>query len=55
MNKEELKKLLPHREPMLLLDEAELVGDEAHGKDHDYGRRVLFAGTFSGKTRSSPA
>ena len=27
MNKEELKKLLPHREPMLLLDEAELVGD----------------------------
>ena len=25
MNKEELKKLLPHREPMLLLDEAELV------------------------------
>ena len=28
MNKEELKKLLPHREPMLLLDEAELVGDE---------------------------
>ena len=32
MNKEELKKLLPHREPMLLLDEAELVGDEAHGK-----------------------
>ena len=32
MNKEELKELLPHREPMLLLDEAELVGDEAHGK-----------------------
>ena len=33
MNKEELKELLPHREPMLLLDEAELVGDEAHGKN----------------------
>ena len=49
MNKEELKKLLPHREPMLLLDEAELVGDEAHGKHHDYGRRVLFVGAFSGK------
>ena len=32
MNKEELKELLPHREPMLLLDEAELVGDEARGK-----------------------
>ena len=24
MNREELKKILPHREPMLLIDEAEL-------------------------------
>ena len=29
MNREEIKRVLPHREPMLLLDEAELVGDEA--------------------------
>ena len=31
MNREELKKLLPHREPMLLLDEAYLTDDEACG------------------------
>ena len=27
MNREELKKILPHREPMLLVDEAELTGE----------------------------
>lgn len=27
MNREELKKYLPHREPMLLVDEAEIVGE----------------------------
>ena len=32
MNREEIKRVLPHREPMLLLDEAELVGDEARGR-----------------------
>ena len=31
MNKEEIKGILPHREPMLLLDEVELKGDEAAG------------------------
>ena len=30
MNKEEIKKLLPHREPMLLVDEVELVDGKAH-------------------------
>ena len=25
MNREELKQILPHREPMLLIDEAELL------------------------------
>ena len=49
MNKEELKKLLPHREPMLLLDEAELVGDEAHGKITTFCRGIFR------ETRWSPA
>lgn len=54
MNKEELKKLLPHREPMLLLDEAELVGDEAHGKITITGDEYFLQGHFP-ETRSSPA
>lgn len=29
MNREELKTLLPHREPMLLVDEAEMTGESA--------------------------
>ncbi|MBQ9742977.1 MAG: beta-hydroxyacyl-ACP dehydratase [Ruminococcus sp.] len=29
MNRDEIKNILPHREPMLLLDDAERVGDEA--------------------------
>lgn len=29
MNKEELKQVIPHREPMLLVDKAEIVGDES--------------------------
>ena len=48
MNKEELKKLLPHREPMLLLDEAELVGDEAHGKIMITGDEYFLQGHFPG-------
>ena len=48
MNKEELKKLLPHREPMLLLDEAELVGDEAHGKITITGDEYFLQGHFPG-------
>ena len=33
MNKEELKQLMPHREPMLLVDEAEALSEtEAIGK-----------------------
>ena len=49
MNKEELKKLLPHREPMLLLDEAELVGDEAHGKIMITGDEYFLQGHFPGR------
>lgn len=48
MNKEELKKLLPHREPMLLLDKAELVGDEAHGKITITGDEYFLQGHFPG-------
>ena len=32
MNKEEIMQILPHRNSMLLIDEAEVVGGEAHGK-----------------------
>ena len=31
MNRDEIMKLLPHRNSMLLLDEAERIGDTAHG------------------------
>lgn len=31
MDKQQLMQLLPHRDPMLLLDEAELDGDLARG------------------------
>ena len=32
MNRTELEAILPHRAPMLLLDEAEVVDEEAHGR-----------------------
>lgn len=48
MNKEELKKVLPHREPMLLLDEAELVGEEAHGRVTITGDEYFVQGHFPG-------
>ena len=48
MNREELKSLLPHREPMLLLDEAEVVGDEAHGKVTITGDEYFVQGHFPG-------
>ena len=52
MNKEELKALLPHREPMLLLDEAEVVqgpdGPEAHGRLAITGKEFFVQGHFPG-------
>ena len=48
MNKEELKSLLPHREPMLLLDEAEVVDGEAHGKITITGDEFFVQGHFPG-------
>ena len=48
MNKEEIKKLLPHREPMLLIDEVELIDDVAHGKCHIKGDEYFLQGHFPG-------
>ena len=48
MNKEEIKKLLPHREPMLLVDEVELVDGKAHGKCHVKGDEYFLQGHFPG-------
>ena len=38
MNQEEIKKILPHRDNMLLVEEAESV-DEKHGKGQIYNQR----------------
>lgn len=48
MNKEEIKGILPHREPMLLVDEVELIGDKAVGKCHIKGDEYFLQGHFPG-------
>ncbi len=48
MNKEEIKKILPHREPMLLIDEVELIDGKAHGKCHIRGDEYFLQGHFPG-------
>ena len=48
MNKEEIKKILPHREPMLLVDEVELIDGVAHGKCHIRGDEYFLQGHFPG-------
>ncbi len=48
MNKEEIKKILPHREPMLLVDEVELADGKAHGKCHIRGSEYFLQGHFPG-------
>jgi 3-hydroxyacyl-[acyl-carrier-protein] dehydratase len=48
MNQEEIKKILPHRDSMLLLDEAEKVGDTAKGKYHVRGDEWFLNGHFPG-------
>ena len=48
MNKEEIKKILPHREPMLLVDEVELIDGKAHGKCHIRGAEYFLQGHFPG-------
>jgi 3-hydroxyacyl-[acyl-carrier-protein] dehydratase len=50
MNREELKAILPHREPMLLLDEASVGEDgRAHGKYTVKGDEWFLKGHFPGK------
>lgn len=48
MNKEEIMNILPHRDNMLLVEEAEVMGDEAHGKYHIKGDEFFLKGHFPG-------
>ena len=48
MTKEEIKKILPHREPMLLVDEVELIDGKAFGKCHIRGDEYFLQGHFPG-------
>ncbi len=48
MNREELKNIMPHREPMLLLDEAECVDEVGHGKYLVKGDEFFLQGHFPG-------
>ena len=49
MNREELKSILPHRDNMLLLDEAELRDGVAYGKLHITGDEWFLKGHFPGE------
>ena len=48
MNKEEIKKILPHRDDMLLIDEAEIVDGKAHAKRKITGEVFFLRGHFPG-------
>lgn len=48
MKRDELKKILPHREPMLLLDEAEVIDGVAHGRITITGDDFFVQGHFPG-------
>ena len=48
MNKEEIKKILPHREPMLLVDEVERIGGVGDGKGHVRGDEFFLQGRCAG-------
>ena len=48
MNREEIKELLPHREPMLLLDEVNIEEGRAVGKYHVKGDEFFLQGHFPG-------
>lgn len=48
MNIEEIKNILPHRDNMLLLDEAELIDNIAHGKKKITGEEWFLKGHFPG-------
>lgn len=48
MNQEELKKILPHRDAMLLIESAELRENAAHGRYHVRGDEWFLQGHFPG-------
>ena len=48
MNRADIEKILPHRAPMLLLDEAELLSGEALGKYTVRGDEFFLQGHFPG-------
>ena len=48
MNREEIKKILPHREPMLLIDEVTLEGNIAVGRYTVRGDEFFLQGHFPG-------
>ena len=48
MTREEIKEYLPHREPMLLVDETELDGGKVHSKYHVTGEEFFVQGHFPG-------
>lgn len=49
MQREEIKKILPHREPMLLLDDVEKKDDTAVGHYTVTGEEYFLQGHFPGK------
>ena len=48
MNKKEIEKILPHRDPMLLVDEVELVDDASIGRYTVRGDEFFLQGHFPG-------
>lgn len=48
LNKKEIMEILPHRDNMLLVDEAELLDGKAHGKYHVTGDEWFLKGHFPG-------
>ena len=46
MDQNEIKKILPHRDQMLLLDEVSQEGEESHGKYHVRGDEWFLKGHF---------
>lgn len=49
LNKEEIKKIIPHREPMLLIDEAKAIDEKtANGKYYVNGDEYFLQGHFPG-------
>ncbi|MCI9553076.1 3-hydroxyacyl-ACP dehydratase FabZ [Acutalibacter intestini] len=48
MNRDEIKKVLPHREPMLLVDQVELVDGKSQGKYQVRGDEFFLQGHFPG-------